>query len=681
MQPSQTCSELILIITILITLVGLVLLLLARGQAKGNIALAIVLLNAGLSSWIAFHALFGEPYEVIFSGGLVFGEIPVRVDSLSAWFILVMNLTMATGIVYGIRYMIPYANQSANITLHYSSFILNHMAMIGIYAIQNSLAFLCVWELMAISSFLLVIFEHGKMETLKAGINYLVQSHICIVLLTIGFIWVSSNTGSYDFNAISLYSASVIPAISFLLYSCFFIAFAFKAGFVPFHTWLPYAHPVAPAHVSGIMSGVIIKLGIFGILRMLLLIKENHLLIGYSILIISIITGVYGVMLAIIQHNLKKLLAYHSIENIGIIGFGIGLGTIGLGLNNPYLVFAGFAGALLHTFNHSLFKSLLFYAAGTVYQATHTMNIEKLGGLIKKMPQTATLFLVGALAISGLPPFNGFISEFLIYSGLFNGIRSNQLVHTVIIVTAIFSLAIIGGLAMLCFTKAFSIVFLGTTRHLFHQKIYEAHFFKLFPKYIVAICIIAIGVMPQLFVRVVAIPVSLFSREDILQTAQIAFIDTLQMVSLAAWGLILLSLLILGIKKIATANRNMAVAPTWGCGYAAPTPRFQYTANSFVRSYRKLVHPLLIMNKKEKIIYGVFPKPVYSETHPYDKIEALFIDVPTRYIRGFMGRFRVLQNGSVQFYILYGVVFILISITIPLLVNAIGYVINLLKQI
>jgi formate hydrogenlyase subunit 3/multisubunit Na+/H+ antiporter MnhD subunit len=251
------------------------------------------------------------------------------------------------------------------------------------------------------------------MGTLKAGINYLIQSHISIILLTIGFIWVSSSTDSYDFDAISAYSAHVIPAVSFLLFGCFFLGFAFKAGFIPFHTWLPYAHPAAPAHVSAIMSGVIIKLGIFGILRMLLLIDRNQLMIGYVILVVSFVTGVYGVMLAIIQHNLKKLLAYHSIENIGIIGMGIGLGSIGLGLDKPVLTFAGFSGALLHTLNHSLFKSLLFYSAGSVHQVTHTMNIEKLGGLIKQMPQTATLFLIASLAITGLPPLNGFVSEFL----------------------------------------------------------------------------------------------------------------------------------------------------------------------------------------------------------------------------------------------------------------------------
>jgi hydrogenase-4 component B len=671
----------ILGVTILITLVSLVLLTVVKAPVKGRITLLAVLINAGLTSWIAIQTLVGSPFEVSFLGGYVFGEITIRIDSLSGWFLLTMNLTMVTGIVYGVRYMSPYHNQASNVTLHYASYITNHLSMIGIYTLQHSLVFLCAWELMAISAFLMVIFDHGRIEILKAGINYLIQSHLCIVFLTLGFIWVASKTGSYDFTAISTYSASIVPSLTLLLFGCFFIGFAFKAGFVPFHTWLPYAHPAAPAHVSGIMSGVIIKLGIFGILRMLLLIKENHLLIGYAILVISLITGIYGVILAIIQHNLKKLLAYHSIENIGIIGIGIGLGSIGLGLNKPYLVFAGFAGALLHTFNHSLFKSLLFYVAGTVYQATHIVNIEKLGGLIKKMPQTATLFLIASLAICGLPPLNGFISEFIIYSGLFNGIRSDQLTQPIIIIIAIFSLALIGGLAMLCFTKAFSVVFLGSERHTIHHKIREADFFILLPKYIVALFIVAVGVLPQFFIHIVAKPVSLFAGSDILQPMQLEFMDTAQTVSVAAWALIFLSLLVFGIRKMATSASNISTSPTWGCGYTAPTPQLQYTANSFVRSFRKLIRPLLIMNKEEEIIDGVFPKSIHSETHPYDKLEVLLIDKPTAYIRAIMGRFSFVQNGSVQFYISYGVVFIFIALTVPLLVNGAVYVIKLLKQI
>ncbi len=244
--------------------------------------------------------------------------------------------------------------------------------------------FILFWEIVALSAFILVIFENYKKETVRAGINYLVQSHISIIFLMIGFIYVAYKTGDYTFNSVILFSQQQPVLASSLLFLCFFVAFAIKAGFVPFHTWLPYAHPAAPAHISGVMSGVIIKIGIYGILRMILLITTDYLTLGFIILIISVISGVYGVMLAIIQHNLKRLLAYHSIENIGIIGIGIGLGCIGLGLDNQWLAMLGFSGALLHTLNHSLFKSLLFFTAGNIYQIIHTLNIEKLGGVIKK---------------------------------------------------------------------------------------------------------------------------------------------------------------------------------------------------------------------------------------------------------------------------------------------------------
>jgi formate hydrogenlyase subunit 3/multisubunit Na+/H+ antiporter MnhD subunit len=280
----------------------------------------------------------------------------------------------------------------------------------------------------------------------------------------LGFIYVAFKTGSYSFDAIVEFTHHQSTLAGTALFLCFFIGFAIKAGFVPFHTWLPYAHPAAPSHVSGIMSGVVIKIGIYGILRMLLLIKTDYTTIGYFIMFISILTGVYGVMLAIIQHDLKRLLAYHSIENIGIIGIGIGIGCIGLGSVNKWMAILGFSGALLHTLNHSLFKSLLFFSAGNVLQAVHTVSIERLGGIIKKMPRTSVLFLVAAIAICGLPPLNGFISEFMIYGGLYNWLYSASFISLIMIIFSLVGLVLIGGFAFMCFTKAFSIVFLGTPR-------------------------------------------------------------------------------------------------------------------------------------------------------------------------------------------------------------------------
>jgi len=648
---------------------------------SGTVALVSVLINAGISSWFAFYAVIGQPFQEIINGGSVFGDIPIRIDALSGWFILMMNFTVLTGVLYGRRYMKHYENKSGFIPLHFVSLIINHVSMIGIFCVQNSLAFLYVWEMMAITSFILIIFEYKKQETIKAGINYLIQSHICILFITLGLIWVSSRTNSYDFNAIGLYSASVSPAISTLLFLIFFIGFAIKAGFVPFHTWLPYAHPVAPTHVSGIMSGVMIKLGIFGILRMLLYVNQNYLGIGYFILIVSLISGLYGVILAIVQHDLKKLLAYHSIENIGIIGMGIGLGTIGLGIHNPYLAFAGFAGALLHTLNHSLFKSLLFYGAGTIYQAIHTLNIDSMGGLIKKMPQTAVLFLIAAMAISGLPPFNGFVSEFLIFQGFFEGIHLGSVSLTTVLILSIVALVLIGGLALLCFTKAFGIIFLGQQRSRFNHEVSEAETSKLFPGYLVVLLILIIGLFPQSFIKLLIHPVGLFTGSLEIASPVLKMTDNFQSISLVAWSFLLAIAGIAAIRYFVSRNHQTLTSPTWTCGYVAPNSRMQYTASSYVRTYRKLISPLLMMNKREEDIEGVFSNPIQSETHPYDRVEAIFIDLPLKILNKMLASVRFLQSGNVRHYILYGVLFIFIIVLVALFNDALVYMVNLLKQI
>ncbi len=663
---------------IVIILSAIVLVPFVSVQWKGMITVATVTAMAILSSSIAFPALTGESAEYLFQGSLVTGKIPVRIDALSGWFILIINFTFITGALYGMQYLKPYRSQKNNLSLHCTSFILVQSSLISICSLQNTIVFLIAWEIMALSSFILIIFEHYKSETLHAGINFLIQSHICIMFLTLSFIWVALRMNSYDFKAITLFSASTSLLTGVALFLLFFIGFAIKAGFVPFHTWLPYAHPAAPSHVSGIMSGVIIKIGIYGILRMLLLIKSDYLVIGYMILFISIVSGIYGVILAIIQHNLKRLLAYHSIENIGIIGMGIGLGCIGMGKGNHLLTVLGFSGALLHTLNHSLFKSLLFYGAGNVYQATHTMNIDKLGGLGKRMPHTAFLFLIAALAICGLPPFNGFVSEFLIYNGLFTGLHGSDKALLSYIVGGLFGLALIGGLAMLCFTKAFGSVFLGTARHYFNQAPEKTGLGKLIPMYAVVILMMTIGLFPKAFIGALSKPVGLFTHNTpfAIQSEILPVTEAVSMIGICAMGFLLLTGLIYLIRKQMTINKPQYVNATWGCGYIAPTGKMQYTASSFIRAYRKLAEPFLSISKKKKEITGIFPKKGGQETHPYDKAEEWLIDYPLHLLKTFFNRFIFLQNGNLQFYILYGIVFILLVLGIPFVFD---YIKSLLK--
>ncbi len=667
----------------LIALIAIILIPFLKVKGKGIIALITIGCQVVIASIISYSVLSGNSIDYSYTGSFITGAIPIRVDYLSSWFILIISFTFLTGAVYGIQYMKRYIDQSANLSLHAISYILAFTTLIDICIVQNSLVLLVVWEIMAISSFILIIFEHNKKDTLRAGFNFLIQSHVCILFLTLGFMWVKIKTGTFDFNGITAYTSASPALIGIGLFTFFFIGFAIKAGFVPFHTWLPLAHPAAPAHISGVMSGVIIKIGIYGILRVLLLIKTNFITIGYIILIVSVITGIYGVMLAIIQHNLKKLLAYHSIENIGIIGIGIGLGCLGIGYNNQLLVLLGFSGALLHVLNHSLFKSLLFYGAGNVYQHAHTINIESLGGLIKKMPHTAVLFLIGSLAICGLPPFNGFISEFLIYLGMFKSLSSIDFSFTALMMFAILGLVLIGGLAMICFTKAFSIVFLGNPRKISIENVEKDEKSTTYPLYTIVGLILAIGIVPSIFIRLLSLPVGQFSinaNPESFQKFNVV-VDTTALIGGYAAIFILIAASVYFLKRFLSHNKQALVSSTWGCAYTGSAKKMQYTASSYIRTYRKLVEPLLRIRKFKTEAHGIFPNPVHHETHPYDRVEEWLIDKPIGVIRRILSRFTFLQSGNVQAYILYGFIFITLIILIPEIYQKIMILLKFLNQL
>ena len=670
-------------ILIIIVLSAVFAILLVSSKYKGIIAVSTVIILGLLSSFFAVKALLGSSYDVLVTGTMIFGDVPVRVDALSGWFILIINFTMITGAVYGFSYMKKYRERKSDLTLHCIAFIFVQVAMVGICSVQNGFIFLLLWELMAISVFVLVIFEHEKPETIKAGINYLVQSHISIVFIMLGFIYVAYKTGSYGFDAVADFSKQQSTLEGMAHFLCFFIGFAIKAGFVPFHTWLPYAHPAAPTHVSGIMSGVVIKIGIYGIFRMLLLIKTDYTTIGYIILFISTFTGIYGVMLATIQHNLKKLLAYHSIENIGIIGMGIGLGCIGLGATNKWMAILGFSGALLHTLNHSLFKSLLFYSTGNVYQSSGTVNIERLGGILKRMPQTALLFLVAAVAICGLPPLNGFISEFLIFGGLYNWLYSANLISLITIVFTLGGLVLIGGLAILCFTKAFSIVFLGNPRDIQPEEINERGLWQLLPMYLTVSLMIAVGLFPSFFLEALQRPVNLYTHNTVfnLNLIKVGAIDSLQLVNWLFFGFIIFIFGLSGLRKYLNRKKIIESGPTWGCGYSTASSKVQYTANSYVRSYSKLAKPLLDIEKKDVEIIKVFPDKKHYETDPYDRIERIFVDKPLKMINRISDIFLFLQNGHLQRYILYGIIFIAGVLCLPLIIEKILTIIQFLNNL
>jgi hydrogenase-4 component B len=628
-------------------------------RSKANFIL--VLLIAAITCIPSIEALTGNTFEIIIHNTIFFGNISFQIDSLSAWFILIINLTCINGGFYGIGYMKPYDEHRVNLSMHWVLFLLFQSSMLWVCMLQNGLAFLIVWELMSISSFLLVIFEHQKKATLKAGINYLVQMHIGVLFLVAAFIWVYNAEGSFEFSAIEKFFSSNPNRWLFVL---FFVGFGIKAGFIPLHSWLPQAHPAAPSHISGVMSGVIVKLGIYGIFRMIFFLKQDYTFIGEIVITLSVLTGLYGILNAAVHRDFKKMLAYCTIENIGIIGIGLGIGLMGIGTGNAVMIILGFGGALLHTLNHSLFKSLLFFSAGSVYQQTHTRDMEKLGGLIRNMPQTAMLFLAGAMAIGGLPPFNGFVSEFLIYSGILIGIKSISILYISLMIFTLAGLALIGGISMLTFTKSFGTIFLGNPRtHLQHEP-HEVSLGMRLPQYFILLIMLSIGMFPQFYFSVIheivlrSIPAA-SSTGNLISSSLLNSISAIGRYSML---FIVILMLIYAIRKSFSRKRPVAAGLTWGCGYSAPTTRMQNTGKSFSKSLGKLLTFLILEKKKYKEISSgeIFPAERKHSSHYNDFfVTKVFNGIVDRLLYS-MNYFQFIQNGKIQMYILYGIFFIVL---------------------
>ena len=613
------------------------------------------------TSWLAGEVLFrGIVPDIGLPGEIV-------CDRLSAVFILIINFTVATGFLYSIGYLKPYfqSKPASWIRLHYLALVWLQISMVSVVLFRDGFYFLIAWELMTLSSFVLVIFDFDAKGTMAAGINYLVQMHIGMLFILFALITSSKGSGSISFDSLAVYFRQNPNWPVFLL---FFIGFGLKAGFILLHTWLPEAHPAAPSHVSGIMSGVMIKLGIYGIMRVSMYLQADMYYIGIVLILYSAATGLFGVMMAIFQHDIKKLLAYHSIENIGIIGIGIGLGIFGNATGNTLIAVAGYTGAILHTLNHSLFKSLLFYSAGSVIQQQHTRDIERMGGVMKYMPYTALAFLIGSVAISGLPPFNGFVSEYLVYFSLFTGIGSMEFYPLLIFLSAMVSLVLIGGLAIFCFTKVFGIMFLGQPRAKMPEHPSEASGVMLIAKLLPIILIVFIGAIPVLTVGPLAnIASELFTAAGAVDPEP--FMTPLKYLSLAAAIMAGVGLAVWLIRKVFEISRKPVQGPTWGCGYTAVNSRQQYTATSFIQEYAGLIRPL-IKNGASNISYKeeeIFPEKRDFHTSSSDFFRSKVIMRPANYIVNVFRKAAVMQTGKLQHYVLYALMFMVLIFILTIL--------------
>jgi len=622
----------------------------ARTRWVSRVGAAGAVAGCAMAIVPAVRVLAGAPTESLrMSWQVPYGAFFIEIDPLSAFFLVPILCLSALAAVYGAEYLGAYREERR---LGSAWFFFNALvaAMVVVVVARNAVLFLLAWELMALASFFLVTFEDEKPSVRDAGWMYLVATHLGAACVLALFVLLGCGSGSLDFDRMSGASAPVG-----LLFLLAMVGFGTKAGFMPFHVWLPEAHPAAPSHVSAVMSGVMIKTGIYGLVRILSFLGPPPAWWGWLLCGVGLTSGILGVLFALAQHDLKRLLAYHSVENIGIIALGLGVGELGLSVGSAPLAVLGFAGALLHVLNHAIFKGLLFLGAGAVAHATGIRDIDHLGGLLKRMPWTGLSFLIGAVAISGLPPLNGFVSEFLIYLGAFRGALSADTTAAVPLFGVVAGLALIGGLAAACFTKAFGIAFLGEPRSAPAWRAHEPGLAMRLPMLLLAASCVAIGCLAPLVIGMLAPVVERVSglSPETVRGVVVSATGPLSFVALAALGILLLTALLAGLRQRLLSGRRVEETCTWDCGYARPSPRMQYTASSFTQPLTELFGLVLQSRRALVLPRGLFPRHASLTTETPDVCaQRLYAPVFTAIGRG-LSALRWLQHGQVHLYVLY----------------------------
>ncbi len=575
-----------------------------------------------------------------------------KLDCLSTFFLIPIFVVSPLALFYSFHYM-ENKEKSLRTAVNYFFFAILVASMALVALADNIITFALAWEIMSLSSYFLVVYDFHVRENRTAGYMYFIFAQAGAMFIFAAFAVIFQHTGSFNFNLIS----QIPDSAKLLVFLLAFVGFGSKAGAFPLHTWLPHAHPAAPSHVSAIMSGVMIKMGIYGIMRIYFLLGASTPLIGQIVLVTGMITGILGVLYALANQDIKKLLAYSSVENIGIILIGLGIGMIGVTEKNQGMAFFGFTGALMHIFNHSIFKSLLFMGAGAVLHKTKTKNIDLLGGLMKKMPTTGKTFLAGSVAISGLPPFSGFIGEFLIYYGCFQGLDCTRY-SFILSILAINSLAIIGGLATACFTKVVGLAFLGEPRTKMAEDATEAGFSMRFIMILMAIACLAIGVFPEPFIRLAFLGVGDIAFLGGYDTT--SFLSIIRNISHTAALFIAIYISVSLFQKILYIKKEIGSGATWGCGYTQGTVRMQYTGTTYASEIIDFYRPFVPIIKKYSGINKIFPGKTTYETEFHDFAEINFYKLLIKPFLRLMLKLRWIQHGNIQLYISYIIVAIVV---------------------
>jgi hydrogenase-4 component B len=621
----------------------------------GALVGAITALTFGLVGLAGGSMQLNVP-DLLPIGGAAFG-----VDRLSAFFVMVVAAGAIPAALYAIGYTREYAGKHS---LAGMGFALNIFiaAMILVPLARNVLTFLALWEIMSLASYFLVITEHEREETLRAGWVYFVMTHAGFVALFLGFLLLAQTTGTMNFTDWGA-AAKLNPGSHNLIFILFALGFGSKAGVIPLHVWLPRAHPAAPSHVSALMSGVMIKLGVYGLARVAFdWFGVGPAWWGGLVLVVGAVSAVLGVLYALVEHDLKRLLAYHSVENIGIILLGLGAGMLFQAHRLQALAALSLIAALYHTLNHAVFKSLLFMGAGAVLHATRTRNMEELGGLIKRMPQTAVFFLVGSLAIAALPPFNGFISEWLTFQSLLLSFQISAHTVNLIFALGVAALALTSGLAAACFVKAFGITFLALPRSEPAALAHEVEWTMRTAMAALALACVALGVAP--FVILAPLDATAF---DLMGAHADMRFDWNALVTNDGFGWVAPLWIALGLGAFLIAiplalglmgtNKRRRYYETWGCGRALQTARFEYTATAFANPFKRvfalLYRPVVTLDIDAHAESRYFVRTIaYYHERRLIFEEALYTPL-LRLIQALARGARVMQSGNVHGYLAY----------------------------
>ncbi|MBO5902307.1 MAG: NADH-quinone oxidoreductase subunit E [Alistipes sp.] len=655
------------LLTLLAAALAIALIFIVPKRAKVWVATVLIAMAAiGAIALSAKTLLCGDLELASFTTSL-FGKEHISVDGISALFLSIIAIASVATVLYSRGYVGGYLERysSTHISLHYTALVLLVVSMMLVVVTSGGFSFLFSWELMTIASFILILFEAERQEVRRAALNYLVMMHIGFMFLVAGFVMLYNVTDSANFAAVECYFKVAAPLPLFMM---LFIGFGMKAGLFPMHIWLPEAHPAAPSHVSAIMSGVMIKTGVYGILRLMQAIDNNIDLlynIGLIVLLAGIITGIWGVIFAAMQNDVKRLLAYSSIENIGVILIGLGVAAVGHAAGSNLIGMCGMCGALLHIVNHSLFKTMLFFSAGNIYSKMHTTAMNQMGGLAKHMPVTAILMLFATVAICALPPLNGFVSELLIYIGMFNGVSDGH--EVLYAVGGIIALSLIGGVVVLAFTKLYGIVFLGSPRSHHVAECTEVDSQRIAAMAIPAALILFVGLLPQLAIRPIALVAEAVTGGDSsLAVAQ--FTPMLTSLSCVGFILILVIALLFVMKYRAQLKRKIESGPTWGCGFTAPNTRMQYTGESFSEGLENVGRPLMkdMVDGRSVDKGEIFPSEHNYKVVHKDKVDSLLGQLWVKMMHNINGFVMRLRTGRVNNYITFALAFLFVVLILTM---------------